>query len=99
MYVSTLLKQKVDNYKELGLNSETATVFNLKTKEQVILNTWYGGEMKKGMFSIMNYKNPLRGIASMHCSANTDMEGTSSVSSSDCLVQVRLLCLLTRNVN
>ena len=58
-------KAKVDNYKELGLNSETATVFNLKTNEQVILNTWYGGEMKKGMFSIMNYKNPLRGIASM----------------------------------
>ena len=51
-------KAKVDNYKELGLNSETATVFNLKTKEQVILNTWYGGEMKKGMFSIMNYMNP-----------------------------------------
>ena len=71
-------KAKVDNYKELGLNSETATVFNLKTKEQVILNTWYGGEMKKGMFSIMNYMNPLRGIASMPCSANPDMEGTSS---------------------
>ena len=71
-------KAKVDNYTELGLNSETATVFNLKTKEQVILNTWYGGEMKKGMFSIMNYMNPLRGIASMHCSANTDKEGTSS---------------------
>ncbi|MCD8268799.1 MAG: phosphoenolpyruvate carboxykinase (ATP) [Parabacteroides sp.] len=71
-------KAKVDNYKELGLNSETATVFNLKAKEQVILNTWYGGEMKKGMFSIMNYMNPLRGIASMHCSANTDKEGTSS---------------------
>ena len=71
-------KAKVDNFKELGLNSETATVFNLKTKEQVILNTWYGGEMKKGMFSIMNYMNPLRGIASMHCSANTNKEGTSS---------------------
>lgn len=71
-------KAKVDNFKELGLNSETATVFNLKTKEQVIQNTWYGGEMKKGMFSIMNYMNPLRGIASMHCSANTDKEGTSS---------------------
>ena len=71
-------KAKVDNFKELGLNTETATVFNLKTKEQVILNTWYGGEMKKGMFSIMNYMNPLRGIASMHCSANTDKEGTSS---------------------
>ena len=71
-------KAKVDNYKELGLNSETATVFNLKTKEQVILNTWYGGEMKKGMFSIMNYMNPLRGIASMHCSANTDKEGKNT---------------------
>ncbi len=71
-------KAKVDNYKELGLNSETATVFNLKTNEQVILNTWYGGEMKKGIFSIMNYLNPLRGIASMHCSANTNMEGTDS---------------------
>ena len=43
------------------LRDKTATVFNLKTNEQVILNTWYGGEMKKGMFSIMNYKNPLRG--------------------------------------
>ena len=71
-------KAKLDNYKELGLNSETATVFNLKTKEQVILNTWYGGEMKKGIFSIMNYLNPLRGIASMHCSANTNKEGTDT---------------------
>ena len=71
-------KTKVENYKELGLNSETAVVFNLTSKEQVIINTWYGGEMKKGMFSIMNYMNPLRGIASMHCSANTDKEGKSS---------------------
>ena len=71
-------KAKVENYKELGLNSETAVVFNLTTKEQVILNTWYGGEMKKGMFSMMNYFNPLRGIASMHCSANTDKEGKRS---------------------
>ena len=71
-------KAKVENFKELGLNSETATVFNLKTKEQVILNTWYGGEMKKGIFSIMNYLNPLKGIASMHCSANTDMEGKNT---------------------
>ncbi len=71
-------KAKVDNYQELGLNSETATVFNLQTNEQVILNTWYGGEMKKGMFSIMNYLNPLKGIASMHCSANTNMEGTDT---------------------
>ena len=71
-------KAKVENYKELGLNSETAVVFNLTTKEQVILNTWYGGEMKKGMFSMMNYFNPLRGIASMHCSANTNIEETES---------------------
>ena len=71
-------KAKVENYKELGLNSETAVVFNLTSREQVILNTWYGGEMKKGMFSMMNYFNPLRGIASMHCSANTNMEGTST---------------------
>ena len=71
-------KAKVENYKELGLNSETAVVFNLTTKEQVILNTWYGGEMKKGMFSMMNYFNPLRGIASMHCSANTNMDETES---------------------
>ena len=71
-------KAKVENYKELGLNSETACVFNLTSKEQVIINTWYGGEMKKGMFSIMNYYNPLRGIASMHCSANTNKEGTDS---------------------
>ena len=71
-------KTKVENYKELGLNSETAVVFNLTSKEQVIINTWYGGEMKKGIFSIMNYLNPLRGIASMHCSANTNMEGTDT---------------------
>ena len=71
-------KAKVENYKELGLNSETAVVFNLKEKVQVILNTWYGGEMKKGMFSYMNYLLPLKGIASMHCSANTNMEETST---------------------
>ena len=68
-------KAKVENYKELGLNSETAVVFNITSREQVIINTWYGGEMKKGMFSMMNYYMPLKGIASMHCSANTDYEG------------------------
>lgn len=68
-------KAKVDNYKELGLNSETAVVFNLTEKIQIILNTWYGGEMKKGMFSYMNYLNPLNGRASMHCSANTSLDG------------------------
>ena len=71
-------KAKVENYKELGLNSETAVVFNLTSKEQVILNTWYGGEMKKGMFSMMNYYLPLNGMASMHCSANTDMNGENT---------------------
>ncbi len=71
-------KAKVENYKELGLNSETAVVFNITSREQVILNTWYGGEMKKGMFSMMNYYLPLKGIASMHCSANTDMDGKNT---------------------
>ncbi len=68
-------KAKVENYKELGLNSETCAAFNITSKEQVILNTWYGGEMKKGLFSMMNYFLPLKGMASMHCSANTDMDG------------------------
>ncbi len=71
-------KAKVENYKELGLNSETAVAFNITSKEQVILNTWYGGEMKKGLFSMMNYFLPLKGIASMHCSANTDMNGENT---------------------
>ena len=71
-------KAKLANYKELGLNSETAVVFNITSREQVIINTWYGGEMKKGMFSMMNYFLPLKGIASMHCSANTDLEGKNT---------------------
>ena len=71
-------KAKVENYKELGLNSETAVVFNTTSREQVIINTWYGGEMKKGMFSMMNYYLPQSGIASMHCSANTDKEGKNT---------------------
>nr|WP_298088923.1 phosphoenolpyruvate carboxykinase (ATP) [uncultured Blautia sp.] len=71
-------KAKVTNYNELGLNSETAVMFNITTKEQVIVNTWYGGEMKKGMFSMMNYFLPLKGMASMHCSANTDMNGENT---------------------
>ena len=49
-------------------------LFNITSQEQVIVNTWYGGEMKKGMFSMMNYFLPLKGMASMHCSANTDKE-------------------------
>ena len=68
-------KAKVENYKELGLNSETCVAFNVTSREQVIINTWYGGEMKKGMFSMMNYYLPLNGMASMHCSANCNMEG------------------------
>ena len=71
-------KAKVENYKELGLNSETAVMFNITSHEQIIINTWYGGEMKKGMFSMMNYYLPLKGIASMHCSANTDMNGENT---------------------
>ncbi|MDE6853760.1 MAG: phosphoenolpyruvate carboxykinase (ATP) [Muribaculaceae bacterium] len=71
-------KAKLTNYKELGLNSETAVVFNITSREQVIINTWYGGEMKKGMFSMMNYFLPLKGIAAMHCSANTDLNGENT---------------------
>ena len=71
-------KAKIENYKELGMNSETCAAFNITSREQVIINTWYGGEMKKGMFSMMNYYLPLKGIASMHCSANTDMEGKNT---------------------
>ncbi len=77
--VLTASKAKVDNYKELGLNSETAVVFNITEKMQIILNTWYGGEMKKGMFSYMNYLLPLQGIASMHCSANTNEKGETAI--------------------
>ena len=76
--VYTASLAKVDDYKEMGLNSETAVAFNITSREQVILNTWYGGEMKKGMFSMMNYYLPLQGIAAMHCSANTDMEGRNT---------------------
>lgn len=71
-------KASIPNYKELGLNSETAVMFNLTSKEQIIVNTWYGGEMKKGMFAVMNYYLPLQGIASMHCSANTDLNGENT---------------------
>ena len=76
--VYTASKARVDDYKALGLNSETCVAFNISSREQVILNTWYGGEMKKGMFSMMNYYLPLRGIAAMHCSANTDMNGENT---------------------
>ena len=71
-------KAEVKNYEALGLRSSTCVAFNVTSREQVILNTWYGGEMKKGMFSMMNYYLPLKGIAAMHCSANTDMNGENT---------------------
>ena len=77
--VLTASKAKVENYKELGLNSETAVVFNITEKMEIILNTWYGGEMKKGLFSYMNYLLPLQGIAAMHCSANTNEKGETAI--------------------
>ncbi|MFN3996458.1 phosphoenolpyruvate carboxykinase (ATP) [Algoriphagus sp.] len=64
-----------DNWKAHGLNSENFVVFNLTERIQIIGGTWYGGEMKKGMFSMMNYFLPMQGIASMHCSANMGEAG------------------------
>jgi phosphoenolpyruvate carboxykinase (ATP) len=68
-----------DRWKEFGMNSEVYTVFNLKEKMQVIGGTWYGGEMKKGMFAMMNYYLPLAGMASMHCSANVGKDGDVAI--------------------
>ncbi|WP_264520972.1 phosphoenolpyruvate carboxykinase (ATP) [Flavobacterium sp. N1994] len=72
---------KVTNpdWKEQGLNSENFVLFNLTEKIQIIGGTWYGGEMKKGMFSMMNYYLPLKGMASMHCSANVGEQGDVAV--------------------
>ena len=70
------------NFKEYaahGLNSEVYVAFNLTEKIQLIGGTWYGGEMKKGLFSMMNYYLPLQGIASMHCSANKGKDGDVAV--------------------
>lgn len=67
------------NWKEHGLNSEVFVVFNLKEKMACIGGSWYGGEMKKGIFSIMNYYLPLKGIAAMHCSANVGKDGITAV--------------------
>ncbi|MFR9649986.1 MAG: phosphoenolpyruvate carboxykinase (ATP) [Rikenellaceae bacterium] len=67
------------NWKEHGLNSEVFVCFNLAEKMQVIGGTWYGGEMKKGMFAMQNFYLPLRGVASMHCSANVGKEGDVAV--------------------
>lgn len=67
------------DWKEEGLNSEVFVAFNLTKRIQLIGGTWYGGEMKKGMFSMMNYFNPLRGVASMHCSANMGKDGDVAI--------------------
>ena len=67
------------NWKEQGLNSENFVAFNLTEAVQLIGGTWYGGEMKKGMFSMMNYLLPLKGVASMHCSANVGEDGDVAV--------------------
>jgi len=77
----TLNGSKTTNpdWKEQGLNSENFTLFNLTSNMQVIGGTWYGGEMKKGIFALMNFYLPQRGIASMHCSANVGNEGDVAV--------------------
>jgi len=67
------------NWKEQGLNSEVYTVFNLTERMQVIGGSWYGGEMKKGIFAMMNYFLPLRGMAAMHCSANKGKDGDVAI--------------------
>jgi len=77
--VMNAAKTTNSKWQEHGLNSENFVAFNLTEKIQLIGGTWYGGEMKKGMFSYMNYLLPLRGIASMHCSANADEDGNTAV--------------------
>jgi phosphoenolpyruvate carboxykinase (ATP) len=72
-------KTSNQNWKEQGLNSENFVFFNLTEGMMVIGGTWYGGEMKKGIFSVMNYYLPLRGIASMHCSANVGKKGDTAI--------------------
>ncbi|MBX2859217.1 MAG: phosphoenolpyruvate carboxykinase (ATP) [Cellvibrionaceae bacterium] len=72
-------KAQNPNWRRQGLNSAVFTAFNLKTKMQIIAGTWYGGEMKKGMFSMMNYYLPLRHIPSMHCSANVGEKGDVAI--------------------
>ncbi len=67
------------NWQQQGLNSENFVAFNLTERIQLIGGTWYGGEMKKGMFSVMNYLLPLKGIASMHCSANVGEKGDVAI--------------------
>jgi phosphoenolpyruvate carboxykinase (ATP) len=68
-----------DKWQEHGLNSENFTVFNLTERMQLIGGTWYGGEMKKGIFAMMNYFLPLRDVAAMHCSANMGKDGDVAI--------------------
>ncbi|MFT6806490.1 MAG: phosphoenolpyruvate carboxykinase (ATP), partial [Glaciecola sp.] len=72
-------KSSDPDFKKHGTNSETFVAFNLTEKMQLIGGTWYGGEMKKGMFSMMNYFLPLQGIASMHCSANVGKDNDTAI--------------------
>lgn len=72
-------KANFEDYKAYNLNSDVYIAFNLSEKIQIIGGTWYGGEMKKGMFAMMNYYLPLQGIASMHCSANKGKDGDVAV--------------------
>lgn len=72
-------KTQNDKWKEQGLHSEVFAAFHLVEKMAVIGGTWYGGEMKKGIFSVMNYFLPLRGMAAMHCSANMGKKGDVAI--------------------
>jgi phosphoenolpyruvate carboxykinase (ATP) len=72
-------KTENPKWKEQGLNSEVFVFFNLTEKKAVIGGSWYGGEMKKGIFSVMNYYLPLKGISSMHCSANMGPDGDTAI--------------------
>ena len=72
-------KTSFKDFEKHNLNSEVYVAFNLTEKVQLIGGTWYGGEMKKGLFSMMNYYLPLQGIASMHCSANKGKDGDVAV--------------------
>ena len=72
-------KTQCDDYKKWGLRSETYIAFNIAARQTVIGNTWYGGEIKKGIFSMMNYFLPLNGVASLHCSANQGENGDTAL--------------------
>jgi phosphoenolpyruvate carboxykinase (ATP) len=72
-------KTQNPNWEAQGLNSEVYTVFNLTEKMHVLGGSWYGGEMKKGLFAMMNYYLPLNGMAAMHCSANVGKDGDTAI--------------------